>query len=65
VKKADVSFEKKQATVMYDPKATSVAKLIEVVENAPNMMGGSTRFEAKVHHGKMGFGAKVFHGTTK
>lgn len=52
MKKAEVSFEKKQATITYDPKATNPTKLIEVVHNAPNMMGGSTKFEAKVHKGK-------------
>ena len=52
VKKADVSFEKKQATITYDPKVTNPTQLVAVVHNAPNMMGGSTKFEAKVHKGK-------------
>jgi hypothetical protein len=37
--------------VTYDPKATTVEDLIKVVENAPSMMGPSTKFSAKVHKG--------------
>ena len=49
VKKADVSFEKKQATVTYDPKATNPNALIQVVKNTHHMMGGSMKYDAKVH----------------
>ena len=49
VKKADVSFEKKQAVVTYDPKATNEAALIKVIEKTPHMMGGSMKYGAKLH----------------
>lgn len=52
MKKADVSFEKKQATITYNPKVTNPAKLIAVVHNAPNMMDKNKKFEAKIHKGK-------------
>jgi copper chaperone CopZ len=49
VKKAEVSFEKKQATVTYDPKATNPNTLIQVVKSTKHMMGGSMQYGAKVH----------------
>ena len=52
MKKADVSFEKKQARVTYDPKATRPEALVKVVASAPNPMGGSQKFQARVHQGK-------------
>ena len=49
VAKADVSFEKKQATVVYDPKMTNPAALVKVVKAAPHMMGGGMKYTAKIH----------------
>jgi hypothetical protein len=47
-----VSFPKNEAVVTYDPKATTVEKLIHVVANTPNMMGGPMKYQARVHKGK-------------
>ena len=49
VKTADVSFQKKQATVTYDPKVTNPPALIKVVQSAPHMMGAGMKYTAKVH----------------
>lgn len=50
MKKAEVSFPKKQAVVTYDPKATSVPAIIRVVHSTPNMMGPTApKYGAKVH----------------
>ena len=46
-----MSFEKQQAVVTYDPKATPVPAIIKVVESTPHMMGASMTFGAKVHKG--------------
>jgi periplasmic mercuric ion binding protein len=47
VRKATVSFEKKQAVVTYDPKATNVAALVKAVQNTPHMMGAGMKYSAK------------------
>lgn len=47
VKKAEVSFEKKQAVVTYDPKATNVAALVKAVQQTPHMMGAGMKYSAK------------------
>jgi copper chaperone CopZ len=52
VKKADVSFEKKQAKVTYDPGVIKPAELAKVVASARSPMGPSTKFQARVHQGK-------------
>jgi mercuric ion binding protein len=49
VSKAAVSFEKKQATVTYDPKQTNPPVLIKAVRGAPHMMGANLHYGAKVH----------------
>jgi len=50
VKKADVSFSKKQAIVAYDPKQTTVAAIIRAVDQTPSMMGPSSpKYGAKIH----------------
>ena len=51
VKKAQVSFEKKHATVTYDPKATTVTRIIQVVRGTPHMMGEQMKYDARVHGG--------------
>ena len=48
VKKATVSFEKKQAVVTYDPKVISLTQLTKVVQGTPHMMGSSMKYGAKV-----------------
>jgi copper chaperone CopZ len=49
VKDAKVSFEKKQAVVVYDPKAVTVPQIINVVIKTPHMMGGGMKYGAKIH----------------
>lgn len=52
VKKATVSFEKQQATVTYDPKVATVAKMIAVVKAADHMMGRDMKYGARVAKAK-------------
>jgi copper chaperone CopZ len=52
VKSATVTFDKQQATVVYDPKQTNPPALIKAVASTPHMMGANMKYGAKVHKGR-------------
>src|SRR5439155_23804479 len=56
VKKADVSLDKQQAVVTYDPEATSPSALIQVVQNTPHAMGPGMKYTARLRQPVTGHG---------